>query len=254
MTLRFGRRPPRHTLRTMRSALILARSLDPLGPAPVKSNDYVSAVTVPWGIMGNDSLGDCVCADTGHTLMLRTANASSVVVPTDQDVIALYEAVGGYDPKDPNTDQGCDETTMCQYLESTGFLGHKCDASAMVDPANLDHIRWCVQLFGHCRLGINFPAFAMNQFNAGQPWDTPAAGADTTIEGGHDVPIVEYDGDFFHVVTWGKLQAMTPAFFKVYCEEAHCELFTDWIRANGTAPSGFNLSQLVNDLAALRQT
>jgi hypothetical protein len=250
--VRLGRKPARHTLRTMRSAIVMARHLAALGPAPDASNDYVSAVRAPWGMMLNDSLGDCVCADTGHTLMLRTANAGpSLVVPSDDDVLALYEAVGGYDPGDPSTDQGCDETSMCDYLEATGFLGHKSDATGSVDPANLDHVRWCIQLFGACRLGINFPAYAMDAFNAGKPWDAPGSGDDTTIEGGHDVPLVDYRAGTFTCITWGRPQIVTPAFLALYCEEAHSELFFDWVRAQGTAPSGLSLDQLAADLAQI---
>ena len=245
--MKFGRRPAVHNRRTFRAGLVLARALDTLGPAPAVTTDWTQAVKVPWQMFGNDSLGDCVCADTGHTLMLRTANASSIVVPTDQDVIALYEAVGGYDPSNPSTDQGCDETAMCQYLETTGFLGHKSDATGMVDPANADHVRWSCQLFGHCRLGFDVPAYAMDQFDAGKPWDIDPSG-DQTIVGGHDVPAVVIDGEFVHVVTWGKLQPMTPAFFAKYVSEAHCELFLDWVKAGGLAPSGFDLDHLAADL------
>jgi uncharacterized membrane protein YidH (DUF202 family) len=45
---------------------------------------------------------------------------------------------------------------------------------------------------------------------------------------------------------------MTPAFFAKYCDEAHAEIFLDWIRSVGTAPSGFAIDQLVADLTSLR--
>ena len=235
----------------------MARALDPLGPAPDASNDYIGAVKVPWQMFLNDSLGDCVCADTAHSLMLRTANVGQIVVPQDSDVLALYEAVGGYDPTqtqpDGNnpTDQGCDETAMCNYLETMGWLGHKADAVGSVDPRNLDHIRWCIQLFGACRLGINVPAWAMDAFGAGQPWGAPPAGADTTIEGGHYVPLVDYRDGTFTCVTWGQPQIVTPAFMALYCEEAHGEVQMDWFTAQGLSPPGFDVAALIGDLSAL---
>lgn len=249
--MKYGRRPAQHTLKSMRRALTLGGHLNTLGAAPIVSDDYVSAVTVPWGILGNDLVGDCTCADAAHTLMLRTANASSIVVPTEQDVLALYSAISGYNPSDPSTDIGCSESAVVTYLEIVGFLGHKLDATGMIDPANVDHVKWTVQLFGSCRIGLNMPAYAADQFNAGVPWDIDPQ-ADQTIEGGHDVPIVKYDAGLFYVVTWGQLQAMTPAFFAKYCDEAHAEIFLDWIRAVGTAPSGFAIDQLVADLTSLR--
>lgn len=248
MTFKLGRRPARHTRRTMRSALVMARALDPLGTPPAASNDYVAAVKVPWQTFLNDELGCCVPADTAHALMLRTANASSIVIPTDPEVLKLYETVGGYIPGDEATDNGCNELDMCEYLERTGFLGHKADAIGSVDPQNLDHLKWCVQLFGTCRLGLNLPQSAMDALDAGKPWDV---GGDTKIVGGHDVPIVKYDGEYFYVVTWGVLQPVTPAFILAYNEESHAELFADWIRSQGTAPSGLDLADLTAKLAAL---
>jgi hypothetical protein len=250
---KLGRKPARFTRRTFRSGIVMSRALDALGDPPAVSNDYVSAVTVPWGTMLNDQLGDCVCADTGHALMLRTANAGGIIVPTDAEIEQLYEVVGGYDPSQaqPNgdnpTDQGCDETSMCEYLQTTGFLGHKADAIGSVDPANLAHIEWCVQLFGTCRLGINLPQSALDQTDAGQPWDDIG---DQNIVGGHDVPIVGYKGDTFLVVTWGQVQQVTRAFLAnaAYIEEAHSELFFDWAQAQGSTPSGLSFDQLAADL------
>jgi hypothetical protein len=248
--LKLGRKPARHTRRSLKSALVMARALDPLGAPPPASNDYTAAVKVPWGMFANDRLGDCVCADTAHALMLRTANASSIVVPADSDVIALYEAVGGYVPGDESTDNGCDETSMCEYLEKTGFLGHRSDATGAVDPQNLDHLKWCIQLFGTCRIGVDLPRSAMDQFEAGEPWDVRGDGA---ILGGHDVPLVKYDGaGMFYCVTWGRLQPVTPAFVLKYTEEAHAELFFDWVQAQGVAPPGLDLDDLAKKLAALK--
>lgn len=230
---------------------VLSDQLTNLGPAPSATNNYLAAVKVPFKMLLNDQLGDCVCADTGHSLMIRTANTGGIVVPTAGEILHLYEEVGGYVPGDPSTDQGCDELTMEQYLRSTGFIGHRLDNYAAVNFTILDHLIWTVQLFGSCRLGINLPAWAEHAFDNGLPWGSPPAGADTTIVGGHDVPLVDYRGGHFKCVTWGQTQVISMDFLKLYCEEAHAELSFDWIRKQGTAPNGFNLNQLASDLAAV---
>ena len=227
----------------------MSRAIEPLGLPPDASNDYVSAVKVPWGMLGNDQYGDCVQCDTAHSLMLRTANAGEIVVPSEQDVLSLYTSVTGFDPKVPASDQGTDESTMCEYLQSTGFLGHKASSIGSIDPKNLDYVRWCIQLFGTCRIGLNLPYYADDQFTRGQPWDISTTGDQET--GGHDVPLVDYRGGNFSCITWGKQQTITPAFLAKYCEEAHVELYPDWIRAQGTAPSNFNLAQLMADLQSI---
>lgn len=240
----------------MRSALAMARFLDPLGNAPVQSTDYISAVLqqdpTAWGMMLNDTLGDCVCADTAHALMLRTANTGTIVVPTDADVEQLYMNACGYNPSDPSTDQGCVESDVCWYLHTTGWLGHKNVGTGVIDPANLEHIKWCTELFGTCRLGLNLPDFAETQFDNNQPWDVEGDPKNANIIGGHDVPIIKYDQEYFYVVTWGKVQPMTSAFFLAFCEEAHVELYHDWINSTtGSSPGGVKFDKLVRDMAAV---
>lgn len=250
-----GRLPAVHTRRTMRLALTFHQALASLGAPPTVSDDYVSAVMKAspqgWLCWWNNSLGDCVCEDSGHGLMLRTANASSIIVPTAQDILGLYEAVGGYKPSDASTDQGCDETSMCQYLMSTGLCGQKAAATGPVDPTNLDHLKWTVQIFGSCRLGVIVDQQMEQQFSAGQPWETAAAANDPNA-GGHDVPIVKYDAQYAYVVTWGSLQPVAWPLLaqSAFLEEAHCEAWPDFVRAGGTAPNGFNLAAM---LAAAQQ-
>ena len=249
-----GRKAAVHTRGTFRSGLAMARHLDALGEPPAASNDYIAAVTKvvgsDWPTFGNDSAGDCVQCDTAHSLMLRTANAGQIVVPISAQVLALYTAETGFNPAIPSTDQGTNEAAACQYNETTGFLGHKSAATGMIDPANINHVTQAIQLFGACRTGLNFPKFAFAQFEAGRPWDVDPSG-DGTIDGGHDVPLFNYKGDLFLCVTWGRLQPVTRAFLNAYCDEAHGEVFPDFIKANGLSPSGLSLDALIADLRSV---
>jgi hypothetical protein len=258
MKYKRGRKRPVHNVHTMRSALALAPFLDALGPRPPVSNDYVSAVTRAvgsnWQMFLNNALGDCVCADTAHQVMLHTANAGAIVTPTDAEVLALYEAVGGYVPGNESTDNGCDETAMCQYMINTGMGGQKSAGTGMIDPTNLDHIGWAVQLFGACRLGIVVDQQMESQFDSKQPWTTPADPNDPNA-GGHDVPIVQYDATYAYVVTWGALQPVDWSLVaqSAFLDEAHAEVYPDWVKVGGTAPSGFDLDGLLAKLALVQQ-
>lgn len=251
--MKFGRRAPVHTRRTFRLGLAVHRALASLGTPPAVSNDYVSAVMKAspggWGMYLNNQLGDCVCADSAHQLMLHTANSGSIIIPTDQDVLSLYEAVGGYEPANPSTDQGCDEQSMERYMIATGLCGHKSAATGPIDPTNADHLRWAVQIFGAARLGILVTDAMMEAFSAGRPWES----ATGSVEGGHDVPIVKYDADYAYVVTWGKLQPMTwQLVTNPQCtQEAHCSVWPDFVKAGGTSPAGFDLSTMLADAQAI---
>lgn len=257
---KYGRRPAVHNRHTMRSALLLARALDPLGPAPtVTTNDWRKPVNAAtggdWGMLGNDVAGDCTYADGGHTLMLRTANAGTIVIPTAADCLGAYSADTGYDQSQTDaqgnnpTDQGDDETAVCQFMMRTGICGHKSAGTAMVDPTNFDHIRWCVEIFGACRLGIMVGDESIDQFKAKQPWTTLA----TTNPGGHDVPVVYCDADYAWVITWAGEQPIAWSLMAQprFLSEAHAEVYPDFVRQGGTSPRGFSLAQMLANMSAL---
>ena len=54
--------------------LMLARYLTPAAPTPPAAVDYASAVKA-WGMLGNDTVGDCAFAGQAHADMLWAANA-----------------------------------------------------------------------------------------------------------------------------------------------------------------------------------
>lgn len=257
--MKYGRKPAIHTRRTMRLAIAFHRALATLGTPPPVSDDYVSAVMKQspqgWICWLNNQLGDCVCEDSGHEVMLHTANAGSIVIPTADDILKLYEAVGGYVPGNASTDQGCDEMSMEAYMMSTGLCGQKSVATGPVDPTNADHIRWAVQVFGACRLGIIVDQRMESEFASKQPWETPADPNDPNA-GGHDVPIVKYDTEYAWIVTWGGLQPVAwplvtqPKFL----DESHLAVYPDFTRAGGTTPAGFNLQQMLDDAKAVEMT
>ena len=252
MAFHLGRKPPLFAPRHMRASLLVNQVLASFGAPPPKSAPFTAAVKVPWGIYLNDKLGDCVCAYAAHALLMRTANVGTAVIATDDDVLKLYEVIGGYNPSDPNTDQGCQESDLCQYMIDTGFLGHKSAGTApivagVITPTSIDYMKWATQVFVGIQLGVNLPASAQNQF-PNQPWDV---GGDETIEGGHCVGMFGYDEQYAYLSTWGAIQPATWAWVNKFVEEAHADLFLDAIRASGTTPAGFGPHTLARDLAAL---
>jgi len=271
--LKMGRLAPRQLGFGANMKMHLLRGvLSDLGPAPADSPDYVAAVYAQspagWGMALNDTYGDCTIASEAHTEMLRTANAGTINIPSDAEIAAVYAAVQGYSGSLTdaaavtaflaNNDGGAVEAAVIDYLVKTGVDARHLTAAANIDPANLDHIKWAVCLFGSCLLGINIYSQAQDLYEADRPWDYIA---DATCEGGHAVPVVKYDADgTFWVVTWGKLQAVTTAFMNGvyadgsrYVEEAHAELGFDFIEATGYSPGGFSGTQLIADLQAVSQ-
>lgn len=234
-------------------ARLLSDTLTQLGKPPAASEDWTVQVhkqmgSEHWGMMGNDQYGDCTCADSGHQLMLRTANTGTMVQPSTQDVLDLYTGITGFDPNDPSTDRGAVEMLVIRYLEVKGLLGHHVEAAANLNPKNLDHVKWTIQMYGACRIGVGLPTNAEEQFEDGHVWElVPGTG----IEGGHDVPLVKYTPDgLLWCVTWDKLQPLTEEWYLAYVDEAHAELAGDFLLSTGLSPAGYDHQQMV---AGLRQ-
>ncbi|MDE2105380.1 MAG: hypothetical protein KGL39_49595 [Patescibacteria group bacterium] len=249
----FGRKPARFDRRAVIGAARMSAHLSTLGPPPT-TRDWTPAVTAKvgadWGVMGNDQCGDCVFASGGHSIMARTANAGSIVIPSADDIINAYSAFTGYVRGSESTDNGTNETDFCNNLVTNGLLGHRADATTPIDGTSFDQIKWTVELFGSCLLGIVLPRYAMDQFNNNEAWRLDTLG-DQTVLGGHGICIVKYDAFGFYVVTWGRVQLMTYDFAKAWIDEAHATLDFDWMNTMGNAPNALNRTQLESDLKSL---
>jgi hypothetical protein len=211
-------------------------------------------VSVPWQVLGNDKVGDCVFAGGDHEHMLWAASAGGTVSFRDQDALADYSAVTGYDPKDPNTDQGTDMRDAAKYRRATGLRDatgarHKVGAYVAINVGNVEQHKLGIYLFGAVGIGFEFPSSAFDQFDAGKPWDV-VSGAQ--IEGGHYVPLVGWDAakGMFLCVSWGRLQYMTTAFLRKYNDESFAYLSLEMLR-DGKSFEGFDLAALNADIAQL---
>lgn len=252
LKLKLGKQAARHDPRT----LLLASYLTPALPAPPPKLDLTKKVK-SWGMMDNDQIGDCTCAAAGHLIMEWTANAATkMVTPTDQQIVAAYSAITGYNPITGANDNGAVEIDVLNYWRQTGIAGDKIGAYVALEPANHAHIMDAVYIFEGCYIGLQLPLSAQSQVKNHQPWSVPPGGATGSGAkgswGGHAVPVVAYDSRGVTVVTWGALQQMTWSFWEAYCEEAYAIISTDYLTGEQKTPQGFNLEQLQADLADLK--
>jgi hypothetical protein len=252
MDYKLGKQAPRRDPRTLKFAEYLGADV----PAPLTC-DWSQHVGKPWGMMANDNVGDCTCAAAGHMIETWTANCGSGVVPADADVLSAYEAVSGYNPSDPGTDQGAVELDVLSFWRKTGIGGHSIVAYTSVRPSVQQHVRAACYLFGGLYIGLQLPLSANGQ--VGGLWDVPSQGLNGDGQpgswGGHAVSIVAVDDDGLTCVTWGALQRMTWAFWSAYTDEAYGVLSQDWVNLSVSwttetlSPSWFDLNALQADLA-----
>ncbi len=221
-----------------------------LPPIP-KGIDWGTPVT-SWPMMKNDAVGDCTIAGAGHMVQTWTANAakSPIIIP-DAQILAAYSAVGGYDPKDPSTDNGCVELDVLNYWRKTGIGGTKITAFAAVSPKRADLVKASIYLFGGLYLGVALPKSAQAQTDTGI-WSVPKNGlrgdGKPGTWGGHCVPIVAFNDKFLDVITWGLRVRMTWNFFYAYCDESYSIFSPNWLKDGHAAPNGVDYKSLLKDL------
>jgi hypothetical protein len=244
--LKLGKRATKHDARTLQMANYLL-----LPPVPA-SKDWTQRAQKPWGMMKNDTLGDCTCAAAGHIIQVWTANAGKdEVTVTDDQVVNAYERITGYDPSDPRTDQGAVEIDVLNYWRRSGIGKHKISAYAALEPKNHIHVRAAVDLFGGAYIGLALPVSAQTQ----RVWSVPPSGASGTGApgswGGHAVVIEAYNAHSLTCITWGQKKTMTWGFWDTYCDEAYALLSPDWVNAKKPSPENFDLAALEADLKSI---
>lgn len=245
--LKFGKKPVRFDPRTLKIERYFTSAL----PAPPARVDWSRGFSFNYGMMLNDTLGDCTEAKKGHAVQVWTlCNGRMVTVP-DSVVLGAYETDGGYVPGDASTDNGEDMLTNLTDWRQNGFGGHALSAFAAIDYSNFASVAQSIYLFGLVDIGFSVPQSAMDQNGAGQIWDVVPN--DGGIVGGHDVVVPMFDSTSHTLtcITWGMRQQMTWAFFQKYVDEAYALLAPDWLQRGGIDPSGFNLTALQADLAAV---
>jgi hypothetical protein len=247
--MKLGKTPARPNAVTFRLTKYLDTTVLPTPPAQFGHEKLVAAKS--WGMLGNDQYGDCVWAGAAHETMLWNLEGGKNIVFDPKHVLSDYSKVTGFDPAKPDTDQGTDMGVAATYRRKTGVIDeagkrHKVAAYLAITPGDVQEHLLALYVFGVVGLGIQFPKSAMDQFNAGQPWDVVPGAA---IEGGHYIPLVA-KRDNLDVITWGQLQQMTPAFLQKYNDESVVYISREML-TSGHSPEGFNLAQLKADLAAL---
>jgi hypothetical protein len=206
----------------------------------------------------NDTLGDCVIAGTAHLRGVTSANAGVPCATfSDAQIVALYSAIGGYQPGNPATDQGCDEMTALQYLASTGYPdGVVLSAFASVDATSVQQVQTAIWLFENVIFGMELPDAWVQSMpsTSGFTWDVAGP---PVPENGHCVLGVGYTAQGVIISTWGMLGLVTWAAVAKYATptaggELHVALSPDSVsRATQRAPDGFDLPTLQADIASL---
>jgi hypothetical protein len=244
--------------------------LDGLHRPTLKLSNYIrpalakppAAVSRPhpgfaWGMLANDRLGDCVIAMMLHSIEdFHLDGNTPVPAFTDKDAVSLYSAITGYDPSDPSSDRGTNESTAMHYWEHQGLhtsdgQPHQIVATVAVDPSDLDECRIAIDEFVDLQIGIALPLTAQGQTEWTVVGDGRTGHSKPGSWGGHGIPYREYDADTFKCVTWGQELLLTVPFHQAYAQEAHVVVTREMLSREGIGPSGVAWDELIADIRAL---
>ena len=251
--LKMGRQPREYSPAICHlSSLLPKLKLTPL-PTAV---DWSHGMAKNLGMMLNDTLGDCTCAAVYHARQIWTYNAMKhTETDPDKDVLELYEKAAGYNPADPNTDQGATCQSILEYLYNTGAptssgTNDKILGFIEVDPRLQDDIKRTIYECGVAYIGINVPDYLMPE--DGDPpalWHVENVHA--PIIGGHCVVLCGYDHLGFDLISWGQRYKATPQFLHYYLDEVYGIIDKSWFDSRSVAPLGLSMHDIDQQMSAI---
>lgn len=228
-------------------------------PAPPTSFGK-EALVKNWGMLGNDTAGDCVFAGAGHEVMLWNAEAGKRVDISTATALKNYSKVTGYDPKQTDTegnnptDQGTDVADWLSIRRKSGFLddhgnAHKIGAYVALEPGNVDQLRYAAYYFDGVGIGVKFPEQWMDTFSrGGRTWDAVKR---PNWAGGHYITAVAFRDLNPVIITWGTPVELTLSGYKQTADEVYAYLTPEKI-ANGVDSNGISYSTLTAYLNGLK--
>jgi hypothetical protein len=252
---RLGKQPKQTDHRTLQLAYYVKA-----GQSAPPSVNWGAKIT-DWGMLGNNTVGDCAWAAQAHADMLWSSDTENVPVTfTTQEVLAAYSEVTGYNPDDngPNgnpTDKGTALLAALKYWRTTGIDDQKIDAFVEVDAKNTQQVQLALDLFGCLYVGLELPDAVLPKGpDDVPPWTVSPNGSQENApdpSNGHCVIYSAYDATGLTAVSWGTTIPVSWAFHTAYCDELYAMLSPNWLAADGQDPQGLDLVALRRDLGEI---
>lgn len=245
--LKLGKLQPKKDERTLKLSNYI--KFEDLPDLPVEF--HYSQNIANWGMMGNNTIGDCTIAAAGHSIMSWTDDNNDLFIPPTHQIIEAYSAISGYNPSTLANDNGATCIDALNYWRRKGVAGHKIGAYMSFDDKWSKEIQYALYLFGVVYIGLQLPISAQNQPDRWFVGPNLQGVNEPGSWGGHCVAIVGYSPTGLDVITWGKRITMSWNFWYCYVDESYAIVSNDFL-SNGIAPNGFKLQTLNNDLNNLK--
>jgi hypothetical protein len=214
------------------------------GPLPTAPASVAVPQIADWGMLGNDTYGDCGPAAVEHGLMACAADTSQTeAFPIEQQCVDYYLTYDG------GQDNGVVLSQYLAYVKANGYYGHTVQAYAPVGVHDVPTLQFAIDAYDFALCGIQVTQAMQDAFDNGQPWTSVTNQGE--ILGGHAVPAVGYADEYLTVVTWGGTQNVAWPAWHGMSQEAWA-VITGELAAAKTDGHGISLTALQADLSQLR--
>lgn len=208
-----------------------------------------TAFTGDWGMLGNDTYGDCEWAEWAHTLMLLSAVEKKPWTTTDAAVASAYMKYTG------GVDQGSDMLECANLrLKNTwaNFGAPVADAFVGLDLGSRlkASVRASVYVLGSASLGVGLPLALQKT-----PYDwthvpTEAERKESQWQpgswGGHAVDALDYDSSGVTIISWAKPVKVSWPFLQYIMDQGIGYMHPFWRNRQGNSPTGLSAQQVKN--------
>jgi len=205
------------------------------------------SVAVPhvadWGMLGNDTWGDCGVAGFQHNLESASAAAGeSEAFPTADQVVSYYlDYTGGQD-------SGVVLSDFLAHVKQDGFYGHTVQAYAPVSVSDVNTLRFAIDAYGASYVGITVTQAMMDAAQGNPPWTWTLDDMQGDPIGGHCIILAGYDSNWLYGITWGAVVEIAWPAWHQMGDEAWAILSGELARGDGR---GIDLAALQADLSRL---
>jgi len=232
---KLGRRPAQFPAGLRDLTYYVAGDL-PKPPASMPVPDFPD-----WGVLANDRLGDCGVAGLQHLM-----EAAATDVGKRESWPAGRQAASYYLQYTGGQDDGVVLSQFLAYVRRHGYYGHSVKAFTPVAVHDVPTLQTAIWLYDAVYTGINVTQAMMDAFGQHEPWTLDMAQGEPL--GGHCIPLVGYDGQYVHAVTWGAVQKIEYPAWHAMSSEAWAVIVGELAAGDG---HGVDLAALEADLDKL---
>jgi hypothetical protein len=218
---------------------------------------------LPWGVLGNDTWGDCYWASSAHEFQAIRHRVNATPSFDDQGVLDAYgDYLGLYGraglEATPNADQGTDAREGARFRREHGIqdaAGHSHYIGAYAFESNPRELPALIDALGAVTVCVELTNGCEEEFQEAEEtgrdfvWEQGGA-----VAGGHAISGVYWTPEGIGVVSWGREGVITYDYLERYMQTAVVYFTRGQLEPDGETPTGLNKAKLVELVKEVRDS